>query len=145
MNNRWWIMSAVVWAEVSSLTWRRREGRWWSVSHWLGRCLLPFFLAVALWQCLHLRCMQAVVRCRLHRIFFSAVFKPCLDWKKMNLMNSNIFVLFGKYCPIVDQLGSKDSSRDFQLNCVINYFFTYIYYFMHGSKDWCDGERVKKF
>ena len=24
---------------------------------------------------------------------------------------------------IVDQLGSKDSSRDFQLNCVISYFF----------------------
>jgi hypothetical protein len=62
--------------------------------------------------------------------------------KKMNPINSTIFVLFGKYCRIVDQLGSKDSSRDFQLNCVISYFFTYIYYFIHGS---CDGERVKKF
>jgi hypothetical protein len=60
-------------------------------------------------------------------------------------MDSITFVLFSKYYPIVDQLGSKDSSRDFQLNCVISYFFTYIYYFMHGSKDWCDGERVKKF
>jgi hypothetical protein len=50
-------------------------------------------------------------------------------------MNSTTFVLFGKYCPIVDQLGSKNSSRDFQLNYVISYFFTYIYYFMHGSKD----------
>jgi hypothetical protein len=39
-----------------------------------------------------------------------------------NLMNSTTFVLFDKYCPIVDQLGSKDSSRDFQLNCVISYF-----------------------
>jgi hypothetical protein len=37
-------------------------------------------------------------------------------------MNSTTFVLFGKYCPTVDQLGSKDSSRDFQLNCVISYF-----------------------
>jgi hypothetical protein len=37
-------------------------------------------------------------------------------------MNSTTFVLFGKYCPIMDQLGSKDSSRDFQLNCVISYF-----------------------
>ena len=46
--------------------------------------------------------------------------------KKVNPINSIIFVLFGKYCPIVDQLGSKDSSRDFQLNCVISYFFTYI-------------------
>jgi hypothetical protein len=44
----------------------------------------------------------------------------------------------------MDQLGSKDSSRDFQLNCVISYFFIYIYYFMYGSKDWCDGEKVKK-
>jgi hypothetical protein len=37
-------------------------------------------------------------------------------------MNSTTFVFFDKYCPIVDQLGSKDSSRDFQLNCVISYF-----------------------
>jgi hypothetical protein len=65
--------------------------------------------------------------------------------KNFNPMNSTIFVLFDKYCSIVHQLGSKDSSRDFQLNCVISYFFTYIYYFMHGSQDWCDGERVKKF
>jgi hypothetical protein len=35
-------------------------------------------------------------------------------------MNSTTFVLFDKYYPIVDQLDSKDSSRDFQLNCVIN-------------------------
>ena len=42
-------------------------------------------------------------------------------------MNSTTFVLFGKYCPIVDQLGSKDSSRDFQLNCVISYFFLPIF------------------
>jgi hypothetical protein len=58
-------------------------------------------------------------------------------------MNSTTFVLFDKYCPIMDQLSSKDSSRDFQLNCVISYFFTYIYYFMHVSKDWCDGESEK--
>jgi hypothetical protein len=43
-----------------------------------------------------------------------------------NLTNSTIFVLFDKYCPIVNQLGLKDSSRDFELNCVIRYFFTYI-------------------
>jgi hypothetical protein len=46
-------------------------------------------------------------------------------------MNSTTFVLFGKYCPIVDQLGSKDSSRDFQLNCVISYFF-YLYLLLHA-------------
>jgi hypothetical protein len=40
----------------------------------------------------------------------------------MNQMNSITFVLFSKYYPIVDQLGSKDSSRDFQLNYVISYF-----------------------
>jgi hypothetical protein len=43
--------------------------------------------------------------------------------KNFKPMNSTTFILFGKYCPIVDQLGSKDSSRDFQLNCVISYFF----------------------
>ena len=48
------------------------------------------------------------------------------SWKNFTSMNSSTFVLFGKYCPIVDQLGSKDSSRDFQLNYVISYFFTYI-------------------
>jgi hypothetical protein len=42
--------------------------------------------------------------------------------KNLNLVNSIIFVLFDKYCPIMDQLGSKDSSRDFQLNYVISYF-----------------------
>jgi hypothetical protein len=41
-------------------------------------------------------------------------------------MNNTIFVLFDKCYLIVDQLDSKDSSRDFQLNCVISYFFTYI-------------------
>ena len=46
--------------------------------------------------------------------------------KKVNLMNSITFVLFDKYYPIVDQLSSKDSSRDFQLNCAISYCFTYI-------------------
>jgi hypothetical protein len=42
--------------------------------------------------------------------------------KNLNRMNSTAFVLFGKYCLIVEQLGSKDSSRYFQLNCVISYF-----------------------
>ena len=46
--------------------------------------------------------------------------------KKVNPMNIITFVLFVKYCPIVDQLGSKNLSRDFQLNCVISYFFIYI-------------------
>jgi hypothetical protein len=57
-------------------------------------------------------------------------------------MNSTIFVLFGKYCPIVDQLGSKDLSRDFQLNYIISYFlpkFTTSCEF----KDWCDEESEK--
>jgi hypothetical protein len=47
-------------------------------------------------------------------------------------MNSTTFVLFDKYCLIVDQLGSKDSSRDFQLNCVISYFF-YLHLILHAS------------
>jgi hypothetical protein len=44
--------------------------------------------------------------------------KQGLRLKKINPINSTTFVLFDKYCPTVDQLGSKDSSRDFQLNCV---------------------------
>ena len=48
---------------------------------------------------------------------------PRLDCKIfLKPINSITFVLFDKYYPIVDQLDSKDSSRDFQLNCVINYF-----------------------
>jgi hypothetical protein len=59
-------------------------------------------------------------------------------------MNSTIFVLFDKYCPIVDQLGSKDSSRDFQLNCVISYFLPTFTISCMGPK--IDVmERVKKF
>jgi hypothetical protein len=58
-------------------------------------------------------------------------------------MNSTVFVLFDKYCSTVDQLGSKNSSRDFQLNCIISYFFIYIYYFIHGSKSGCDGDKKK--
>ena len=52
--------------------------------------------------------------------------------KNVNPINSTNFVLFDKYCPIVDQLDSKDSSRDFQLNCVISYFF-YLYLILHTS------------
>jgi hypothetical protein len=59
-------------------------------------------------------------------------------------MNSTTFVLFGKYCPIVNQLGSKDSSRDFQLNCVISYFLPIFTISCMGLK--IDvTERVKKF
>ena len=47
-------------------------------------------------------------------------------------MNSTTFVLFDKLCLIVDQLGSKDSSRDFQLNCVISYFF-YLHLMLHAN------------
>ena len=52
--------------------------------------------------------------------------------KNFNPMNSSTFVLFGKYCPIVDQLSSKDSSRDFQLNCAISYFF-YLHLMLHAN------------
>ena len=55
-----------------------------------------------------------------------ALSRPRSLCKKINPMNSTTFVLFGKYYSTVDQLGSKDSSRDFQLNCVISHFFTYI-------------------
>ena len=37
----------------------------------------------------------------------------------------------GKYCPIIDKLGSKDSSRDLQANCVINFCFR-LYLMFHA-------------
>jgi hypothetical protein len=52
-------------------------------------------------------------RFNLGLVHFANFFEP---------MNSTTFVLFGKYYQIVDQLGSKDLSRNFQLNYVINYF-----------------------
>jgi hypothetical protein len=59
-------------------------------------------------------------------------------------MNSTTFVLFDKYCPIVDQLDSKDSSCDFQLSCVISYFLpTFSTSYMGPKIDMM--ERVKKF
>ena len=36
-----------------------------------------------------------------------------------------------KYYPIIDQLGSKYSSRDFQLNCVISFCF-HLYLMLHA-------------
>jgi hypothetical protein len=50
--------------------------------------------------------------------------RPGLDRKNFTPINSITFVLFGKYYLIMDQLGSKDSSRYFQLICVINYFLS---------------------
>jgi hypothetical protein len=64
--------------------------------------------------------MVIVLECNFHTM---SLFRLGKNFKPMN---STTFVLFDKYCPIVDQLGSKDSSRDLQLNCVISYFFTYI-------------------
>jgi hypothetical protein len=64
--------------------------------------------------------------CRLH-VFYLALIE-----ENFNPINSTIFVLFGKYCLIMDQLGSKDSSRDFQLNYVISYFL-YLHLILHTS------------
>jgi hypothetical protein len=62
----------------------------------------------------------------------------------LNPMNSTTFVLFNKYYSIVDQLGSKDSSNDFQLNCVLSYFLATFTTSCIGPK--IDVmERVKKF
>ena len=52
--------------------------------------------------------------------------------KNFNPMNIITFVLFDKYCPIVDQLGSKDSSRDFQLNYVISFFYLHLIFHTSG-------------
>jgi hypothetical protein len=61
-------------------------------------------------------------------------------------MNSTTFVLFDKYCPIVDQLGSKDSTRDFQLNCVISYFLpTFTTSCMGPKIDVMESEKILTF
>jgi len=39
--------------------------------------------------------------------------------------------LFDKYCPIMNKLGSKDSSRDLQTNCVISFYFR-LYLMLHA-------------
>jgi hypothetical protein len=41
-----------------------------------------------------------------------------------------ISLLFDKYYPIMYKLGLKDSSREFRLNCVINFIF-YLYLMLH--------------
>jgi hypothetical protein len=38
--------------------------------------------------------------------------------------------LFDKYCPIIEELGSKDLSRDLQLNCTIIFYF-YLYLILY--------------
>ena len=46
-----------------------------------------------------------------------------------NFLDSTIVALsfvFGKYCSIMYKLGSKDLSRNLQINCIINYFLIYI-------------------
>jgi hypothetical protein len=64
--------------------------------------------------------------------------------------NSNRWIIlfssfFDKYYPIVDQLGLKDSSRDFQLNYVISYFF-YLHLLLHASVQrlmwWKESEKI---
>jgi hypothetical protein len=61
-------------------------------------------------------------------------------------MNSTTFVLFAKYYPIVDQLDSKDSSRDFQLNCVISYFLlTFTTSCMDSKIDVIESEKISTF
>jgi len=39
--------------------------------------------------------------------------------------------LFDKYYPIMDLLGSKDSSRDLQTNCAISFYFR-LYLMLHA-------------
>ena len=38
----------------------------------------------------------------------------------------NTLFLFSNYCLIIDQLDSKDLSRDLQVNCTISFVFVYI-------------------
>jgi hypothetical protein len=40
--------------------------------------------------------------------------------------------LFDKHCPIMEQLGLKDPSRDLHVNCAISYLF-YLYLMFYAS------------
>jgi hypothetical protein len=55
--------------------------------------------------------------------FFYLGFRPCLVSIFLSFYYCSILFLFGNYCLITDYLGSKDSSRDLQTNCVINFYF----------------------
>jgi hypothetical protein len=62
--------------------------------------------------------------------------RPCLVPK--NILDFGIVAfsfLFDKYYPIMDYLGSKDSSRQFRPNCVISFYFYLYLILMHVSKD----------
>jgi hypothetical protein len=67
--------------------------------------------------------------------------------KKFNPINNATFVLFSKYCPIVDQLGSKDSSRDFQLNGVISFFYLHLllHVWVQRLMWWRESEKISTF
>jgi len=42
-----------------------------------------------------------------------------------------LLFVFNKYCPIMDYLGLKDSSRQFRPNCVISFYF-HLYLIFHA-------------
>ena len=57
--------------------------------------------------------------------------RPCLDAKSFLKFDAvSLLIVFDNYCPTMDELGSKDSSRDFQLNCVISFCFC-LYLMLH--------------
>jgi len=51
--------------------------------------------------------------------------------KISNFATVTLSFLFDKYYPIMNKLGSKDSSRDLQINCVISFCFR-LYLMLHA-------------
>ena len=50
--------------------------------------------------------------------------KALFSWQKFWILGTvALSFVCGKYCPIIDKLGSKDSSCDLQANCVISFCF----------------------
>ena len=59
-------------------------------------------------------------------------------------MDTVVFsLLFDKYCLIIVELGLKDSSRGFRLNCVISFIF-YLYLMLHACVQKFDVTEIMK-
>ena len=62
---------------------------------------------------------------------FLFAMRPCLDVKFfLDFATVALLFVYGKYCPIINYLRSKYSSRDLQANCVISFSFSFRLYLM---------------
>ena len=66
------------------------------------------------------------------KLIFSDDIQALFSWQNFSFLATvALSFLFDKHCPITEQLGSKDSSHKFQVNCVISFYF-YLYLMLHA-------------